>query len=283
MTFANPVPGYIHPKGWVPPAGSLEMYVIRDCADHAATNQGCALDINNGRCDGKVLAAAAGKVQWRDDVQGIIRIDHADGSRTGYAHMSPILVAVGQAVAQGQQIGEIGDAHDPSITNFSGCHLHFAIQLSATGPEVDPWPYMNQEDPMPGFKIGTNIGTFKMVGAHALISPSDTKVRYMQPADAGPWDVAASLDLKTTDDPPQPVDIDGNSPPLNNRDQVYLVDAPTFGLAAYALRQDGTFVPSPVGGHSDQDLIDAAKRASYNAAQDVAAMSVATAAKYPKP
>jgi hypothetical protein len=42
-------------------------------------------------------------------------------------------------------------------------------------------------------------------------------------------------------------------------------------------------LPIEQSGHSDQELIEAAKRASYNAANDVAALAVATAAKYPKP
>ena len=288
MTYVNPVPGLVHPKGWIRPAGNTDFVIVRDCADHQATNQGCALDLGNERCDGKVFAIAAGTVRDVDPVQGIVRIVHADGSVSAYAHMVPILVVPKQVVAQGDQIGEVGDAHDPSITNFSGCHLHFAFEPVAGAGEVDPTFLLNQSgDDMPGFKIGTNIGTFKFVGAHALISPTDTKVRYMQAADAGPWDVAASLDLKTTDNPPQPVDIDGNSPPLNDRDQVYLVDAPNFGLAAYALRQDGKFTPKPTDGHSDQELMLATQNAGYNAAQEVSAAGVTalqqTAAKYPKP
>lgn len=182
VALGNPVQGYIHPKGWVPPAGSLDMHVIRDCADHRATGQGCALDINNGRCDGKVLAVGPGVVRDRDDVQGIIRIVHPDGSVSGYAHMKPILVVRGQAVTQGQQIGEIGDAHDPAILNFSGCHLHFGFQLAAGGPEVDPWPLLDQNG---GDMLGIVTATLLEGAPRQFSIPAGTTLNGYDPARPG--------------------------------------------------------------------------------------------------
>ena len=99
-----------------------------------------------------------------------------------------------------------------------------------------------EEDLIPGYKaVDQGIGTFKFVGAHHLISPLNTKVHFPQ-ADGATFNAVAALDLKTPDG--RPIDIEGNSPPLNDRDQVYLVDAPNFGVAAFALRQDGTFTPA---------------------------------------
>lgn len=116
---------------------------------------------------------------------------------------------------------------------------------------------------------GPPIGTFKFGPVpHALIATWDTKVHYPQPAGAGPFSVIAALDLKAPNkDPAVAVDIEGHSPPLNNRDQVYLVQEMTgvgfvFGNAAYALRQDGTFTPTPAGGHTDAELAAAVKAAS---------------------
>lgn len=97
-------------------------------------------------------------------------------------------------------------------------------------------------DLMPGYKaVDEGIGTFTFVGPHDLISPLNTTVHFPQ-ADGATFEVIAALDLKTADG--KPVDIEGHSPPLNDRDQVYLVDAPNFGVAAFALRQDGTFTPA---------------------------------------
>lgn len=105
---------------------------------------------------------------------------------------------------------------------------------------------------MPGFKaISPPIGRFTFVGVHALISPVDPKIHYLQ-ADNAAFNVVAALDLKTPDG--KPVDIEGNSPPQNNRDQVYLVDAQAFGVAAYALRQDGIFTPITAGPTDDELL-----------------------------
>lgn len=240
MIFANPTAGRIQAQS--EPWDGTSIRVTRTCADHLATRQGCALDLGDGKCTRPVLAIGAGTVTFRDVVQGIIRIDHGGGWQSDYAHMNPLLVDFGGKVTRGQQIGEIGDAHSAMVTNFSGCHLHFGILLN--GVEQDPWLYLNatMEGDMPGYKIGSNIGTFKFVGSHSLISSLDTRTVYPQAANAGPWDVAASLDLKRADG--TPIDIDGQSPPRNNRDQVYLVDAPGFGIAALALRQDGVFIPT---------------------------------------
>ena len=80
---------------------------------------------------------------------------------------------------------------------------------------------------------------------HLLISAIDPAVRY------GPynWPVLSALPVGVVDPDGKPIDIDGNQPPLNGRDQCYLVDDPTFGCAALALRSDcdvmGASLPTP--------------------------------------
>ncbi|NJR52835.1 MAG: peptidoglycan DD-metalloendopeptidase family protein [Leptolyngbyaceae cyanobacterium CSU_1_3] len=79
-----------------------------------------------------VVAAAPGKVitsGWNDGGYGnLVEVKHSDGSVTLYAHNNRLLVKVGQQVAQGQQIAEMGS------TGFStGPHTHFEVHLPGQG------------------------------------------------------------------------------------------------------------------------------------------------------
>jgi murein DD-endopeptidase MepM/ murein hydrolase activator NlpD len=58
-------------------------------------------------------------------------VEHADGSRTMYAHLSKILVRSGQKVRAGQAVGVMG-----STGSANGIHLHFEVRVS--GKAVDP-------------------------------------------------------------------------------------------------------------------------------------------------
>ncbi len=73
-----------------------------------------------------IVASAPGEVitaGWNSGGYGnLVKVRHADGSVTLYAHNSRILVRRGQQVQQGQLIAEMGS------TGFStGPHLHFEI------------------------------------------------------------------------------------------------------------------------------------------------------------
>jgi murein DD-endopeptidase MepM/ murein hydrolase activator NlpD len=79
-----------------------------------------------GVSDRSILAADNGKVTsagWDDGGYGNkVVIDHNNGYRTIYAHLSSIDVSSGQTVEKGQKIGVMGD------TGFStGIHLHFEV------------------------------------------------------------------------------------------------------------------------------------------------------------
>lgn len=87
-----------------------------------------------------VYASAGGRVAlagWYGEYGRCVILDHADGSRTLYAHNSRLNVHPGQAVSQGQQIAEIG-----STGNSTGNHLHFEIRT----PEgfLDPLVYLER-------------------------------------------------------------------------------------------------------------------------------------------
>jgi hypothetical protein len=85
-----------------------------------------SLDFNRTNDFGDtVVAAAAGKVTRVENEGNTsygrwIEIDHGNGYRTRYAHLSVQLVSVGQTVAQGKKIGEVG-----STGGSTGPHLHY--------------------------------------------------------------------------------------------------------------------------------------------------------------
>lgn len=84
------------------------------------------LDIAN-RGAPNVLAADAGRVMiagWPDGngYGNRVMIDHGNGYKTLYAHMSKIYVVPGQSVGRGASIGQMG-----STGRSTGMHLHFEI------------------------------------------------------------------------------------------------------------------------------------------------------------
>lgn len=82
-----------------------------------------------------IVAARSGTVVfsgWSTRGYGnLVRIRHADGSETWYAHASRLLVSVGQYVNQGQRIALVG-----STGLSTGPHLHFELHIG--GVAIDP-------------------------------------------------------------------------------------------------------------------------------------------------
>lgn len=82
-----------------------------------------------------VRSVAKGRVEYTSDDYAsygpIVIIDHGDGYRTLYAHLSEINVGVGQEVTGGQIIGRVGDAG-----SLKGPMLHFEVRKG--GAALDP-------------------------------------------------------------------------------------------------------------------------------------------------
>ena len=81
--------------------------------------------------DGGVVVMAG----WQPSWGRYVRIQHANGLMTGYAHLNSISVVKGQTVSKGQKIGLIG-----STGNSSGPHLHFEVWRN--GARVNPLNYV---------------------------------------------------------------------------------------------------------------------------------------------
>ncbi|WP_238177957.1 M23 family metallopeptidase [Paenibacillus contaminans] len=85
-----------------------------------------------------IMAADNGKVVYagfKSDYGNHIIIDHLNGYRTLYGHLSKIDVSVGKIVEKGDKIGTMGSTGDST-----GVHLHFEVQKGTT-PE-NPLKYL---------------------------------------------------------------------------------------------------------------------------------------------
>lgn len=76
-----------------------------------------------------------------------VDIDHGNGIKTRYGHMSRNIVNVGEVVKQGQVIGYVG-----STGTSTGPHLHFEVRVNDEA--VDPEKYINSSNPRPQMAAG---------------------------------------------------------------------------------------------------------------------------------
>jgi murein DD-endopeptidase MepM/ murein hydrolase activator NlpD len=81
-----------------------------------------------------VRHGAVSKVETLNTGYGnVVKISHIDGMQTLYAHLSYIVVVLGQIVDPGQMIGRSGNTG-----NSTGSHLHFEVRQD--GVAIDPQP-----------------------------------------------------------------------------------------------------------------------------------------------
>ena len=85
-----------------------------------------------------VQAVAKGSVEYTSEdfasYGPIVILNHGDGFMTLYAHLSDILVGVGQQVAAGQIIGRVGDTG-----SLKGAILHFEVRKGGTALNPQDW------------------------------------------------------------------------------------------------------------------------------------------------
>lgn len=82
----------------------------------------------------EILSAGAGTVVyagWAGGAGNMVQIDHGNGTRTNYFHMSSVGVSVNKSVGQGETIGYVG-----STGQSTGPHLHF--EVIQNGTKVNP-------------------------------------------------------------------------------------------------------------------------------------------------
>ena len=85
-----------------------------------------------------IRAAASGRViraGWNGGYGRMVEVDHGGGLTTRYAHLSKVLVGVGDKVEAGDELGETG-----SSGRSTGPHLHYEVRRN--GEAVNPVPFI---------------------------------------------------------------------------------------------------------------------------------------------
>ncbi len=93
-----------------------------------------------GPSGARIFATGPGVVSfagWSRGYGKMVQIDHADGVRTRFGHLSSIAVAAGVPVGQGDLIGFMG-----STGRSTGTHLHYEVRVN--GVPVNPLAYIGQ-------------------------------------------------------------------------------------------------------------------------------------------
>jgi len=113
------------------PYGEQRLFTFAGGGSQPDVHQGIDLAVPEGT---PIHAAGAGKVvyagSWLMTGNSVV-IEHLPGVYSLYYHMERILVAVGQTVSKGQEIGLVG-----ATGLATGPHLHWQIEVS--GVAVDP-------------------------------------------------------------------------------------------------------------------------------------------------
>ena len=134
--------GQISAQGWARPSnGHLgDKFGMRFHPIYHYWKLHSGQDISGQGCGATIYAAHSGTVIYagpNGDLGNFIKIDHGDGTATGYGHIMPggIHVRIGQHVDPGQPIAQVGNTG-----GSTGCHLHFMTWIN--GSLTDPIPFM---------------------------------------------------------------------------------------------------------------------------------------------
>lgn len=117
MTVVSPVISFVKPI-----KGGITTSLYGDKANRTTTHKGHDWAVDTGT---KVMASAEGiveKAYFSDSYGYNVLINHENGIKTRYAHLSQLNVIEGQHVKQKQTIGLSGTTGDST-----GPHLHFEV------------------------------------------------------------------------------------------------------------------------------------------------------------
>lgn len=159
-TFGSPLGQFIHPKGWVRPAGNNEPVVTATFADHIADDRNPGVDVGTGRCGDQQYAMCTGIVSTAGLIGKpvpnalTLRIRDVNGYEPAVTHLGSLAVnprtgakwKVGDTINRGERTGTLG------MSGATQCHCHIGMKHLVNGVwvEIDSWPLLaqNQETPM---------------------------------------------------------------------------------------------------------------------------------------
>lgn len=118
-------------------------YGMRTLEGVTKMHNGVDICRSGGTYGAKIVSTKAGTVVtanksgWGNGYGLYVVVDHGNGVRTYYAHMSVVSVSVGDYVTQGEKLGEAGN------TGYSfGAHLHFGMLIN--GDWVNPLSHVTK-------------------------------------------------------------------------------------------------------------------------------------------
>ncbi len=136
LPLANPAPGHAVTS----PFGVRTDPLIGSAALHSGMDFRAAIGM-----DARVTApGVVAKAGWNGGYGRMVEVDHGQGFSTRYAHLSQILVGVGQELKTGDVVGRTG-----SSGRSTGPHLHYEVRHD--GKAVDPLGFL---------KVGKKIAPY---------------------------------------------------------------------------------------------------------------------------
>ncbi len=135
--------GALRGKLPMPTSGVVEVgfgKVVNPRFNTVTVQKGVDIRAGMGR---PVRAVAPGKVAFAGWLRGygnLVIVDHGDGFHTLFAHLADVSCAVGDAIADGDDLGTVGDT-----ASLKGAYLYFEIRQR--GLAVDPAQWL-----APGFR-----------------------------------------------------------------------------------------------------------------------------------
>ncbi len=134
-------------RRWLPPVhGEVIDFFRAPPTPYGPGNRGLEFGVVAGN---PITAVASGVVSFAGPVAGTfhIVIDHADGLRSGYSHLSNMVVDSGDLVVAGQTLGS-------SSGQF---HLSARLAVDYAGPDVPVFGARRYIDPLPLFGLKLTV------------------------------------------------------------------------------------------------------------------------------